>query len=160
MRVLITGSRNWNDMYTVHHAFDWVQQQITDGTPYTIPSRHEAGQVTIVSGHCPSGADFFCERAAFDYGFKVEQHPADWKKFGRGAGFIRNLEMVETGVDVCFAFAMNCHKQGCVGLPYPHMSHGTEHCATGAINAGIPTRIYWWQSLRADMPMVTERNWK
>jgi hypothetical protein len=134
MRVLITGSRNWNETDLIRSAFDLVMEKIT-GDPYSF-DRVAGSRVTIVSGNCPSGADWLCERLAFDYGFKVERHPADWHKFGRGAGFRRNQEMVDAGADYCFAFIKN-------------ESAGATHCMEAARRAGIPTFVY---RMRGDVP--------
>lgn len=54
------------------------------------------GDVTICSGHCPKGADRFAEELAEKYKLKTIIYPADWKKYGRGAGFIRNTDIAKT----------------------------------------------------------------
>lgn len=45
---------------------------------------------TICSGLCPQGGDRFAVILARKYKTKKNWHPANWKRFGRGAGFIRN----------------------------------------------------------------------
>lgn len=58
--------------------------------------------IIIVSG-CASGADAIGERYAEEKGFAVEKYPADWKRYGRGAGFIRNRQMAEVcDYVICF----------------------------------------------------------
>jgi len=52
--------------------------------------------VTICSGHCPKGGDRFAEELAEKYKLKTIIYPADWKKYGRGAGFMRNTDIVKT----------------------------------------------------------------
>jgi len=46
----------------------------------------------IVSG-CANGADTLGEQYAKQYGKTVVKYPADWNKYGKGAGHIRNKEM-------------------------------------------------------------------
>lgn len=93
MRVLVTGSRDWYDEETIRRHLlcfhSWV------------PAR-------LVSGHCRSGADHFAERIAErELGWVIERHPADWRQYGKSAGFIRNSFMVGLGADVCLAFILN-----------------------------------------------------
>lgn len=48
----------------------------------------------IVSGGA-KGADFFGERYAKDNNIPLKIFKADWKKYGKGAGHIRNEEMAK-----------------------------------------------------------------
>lgn len=116
MRVLITGSRDWEDW-----SFIW--QRLNKTFP--------AGENNIlVSGACPTGADKICEDWALTQpDINIERHPAEWAKYGKRAGFIRNSHMVERGADICLAFIKN-------------ESKGATMTANLAEKAGIPTRRY------------------
>ena len=48
----------------------------------------------IVSGHC-QGADMLGEKYAEEYGVSVRRFPADWGKYKRKAGPIRNKQMID-----------------------------------------------------------------
>lgn len=110
-RVLVTGSRDWADAGAIVAAL------------YPIYRDHP--DAVLVSGACPTGADRLAEDAWETWGGIVERHPADWERYGRGAGPRRNKEMVDLGADVCVAF------------PLPG-SRGTRNCMTAAERAGIP----------------------
>ena len=112
-RILITGSRTWENSDTILEALDY----------------HGGDYTTVVSGHCPIGADDMAEDAAHAMGMDVEEHPADWKKHGRRAGFVRNAEMVALGADLCLAFIRDNSK-------------GATMTADLAMKAGIETIIY------------------
>jgi hypothetical protein len=114
-RLLITGSRDWDDMVT-------LEQELT--TAWI--NLGEGDDVTLVSGNCPTGAD----KAAEDYWRRskfgpIEKHPADWEKLGKKAGYVRNAEMAKLGADLCVAFI----KDG---------SKGTQMMINLAEKAGIP----------------------
>lgn len=87
-RIVIGGYRNFNN-YDVFK--DFVDSCIGKET-----------EITILSGHC-KGADLMAERYAKEKGFALEIYPADWQKYGRAAGPIRNKQMVENA-DTVIAF--------------------------------------------------------
>lgn len=76
-RVLVTGSRSWEDRRVIRDALAEVWDR----------------DAVLVSGACPTGADALCEACWTHWGGQVERHPADWKQFGRRAGFQRNAEL-------------------------------------------------------------------
>ncbi|MFE4462902.1 SLOG family protein [Nocardia tengchongensis] len=109
----MTGSRSWRDRRIIRDALAEVWDL----------------DAVLVSGACPTGADALCEACWTHWGGQVERIPADWKQFGRRAGFQRNAEMVKLGADVCLAFIHDG-------------SAGASHTADLAQRAGIPTRIF------------------
>ena len=113
MRVLITGSRHWNDEATMLARFREL-----DGT---------MEEVTIVHGNA-AGADHMAGVLAMVLMFKVEVYPADWQHHGKAAGPLRNQVMVDAGAALGLAF------------PWPE-SKGTWDCVRRAADAGIPVEI-------------------
>ena len=53
----------------------------------------ENEKVTLISGHC-EGADRLGEKYANERGALLRVFPAEWTKYGKAAGPIRNSEMV------------------------------------------------------------------
>lgn len=97
MRVLICGDRNWND--TRH-----IEQFIESLPPTT----------TIVEGDC-RGADRISGYYARKHGLTVEAHPAQWNLYGLRAGYLRNLEMIQSGVDIVIVFHNDlAHSRGTI----------------------------------------------
>lgn len=97
MRILVTGSRDWEDR-------DLIYQILGEFTSHGV--RH-----TLVHGDCPTGAD----RMADDWAkcqpdIIVEKYPAEWDVYGKRAGFVRNEQMVNLGADICLAFIKNNSK--------------------------------------------------
>jgi hypothetical protein len=114
-RVLITGSRTWTDVALIRRELAKVW--------------HPA--CVLVSGACPRGADNLCEGVWMGWGGCVEQHPADWDKYGRAAGYRRNAVMAHLGADICLAFVRD-------------NSPGTTAMINLAMRANIPVRRYEW----------------
>ena len=78
MKVIIAGSRNFNDYSLLCSKCDNALSNQTD--------------VEIVSGTA-HGADTLGEKYAEERGYKIKRFPADWSKYGKSAGFFRNTEM-------------------------------------------------------------------
>ena len=116
-RILVTGSRDWDDAKTIAETLKYE---------FIINNRNK--NMILVTGACPTGADLLAEQAWHAQGFAIERHPADWQRYGKGAGFIRNQHMVDLGANVCYAFLRNGSK-------------GTQHCIDRAQLAGIPVFI-------------------
>jgi hypothetical protein len=86
-RVIICGGRDYDDVDQMDRIIaEWVC--LDD---------------VIVHGNA-RGADALAKARAMVEGISTEAHPADWKKYGRAAGVIRNQEMLDTGVDLVIAF--------------------------------------------------------
>lgn len=117
MRILVTGSRDWDNDAQVA-----LQLRIAC-------AKYDPRAITIVHGACPRGADAIADEYARRWRLAVERHHADWDRHGKRAGFVRNAEMVKAGADLCLAFIRDS-------------SRGATHCADLAENAGIPTRRY------------------
>ena len=81
----------------------------------------------IVSGGA-AGVDSIAEKAATKTGKAVKVFPADWKRHGKAAGFIRNQQIVDY-CDELVAF-------------WDGVSHGTEHSIKLAREAGKPVTVF------------------
>jgi len=53
-------------------------------------------KVVIISG-CAKGADSLGEKYASEIGLEILKYPADWDKYGKRAGYLRNKQMAEIG---------------------------------------------------------------
>jgi hypothetical protein len=114
-RILITGSRDWEDE-------DLIREALLDAW-----HRSPTLDIVVVHGRA-RGADTIAGRLAREFGFEVEEHPADWS-MGRDAGPARNKHMVSLGADLCLAFILN-------------KSPGATGCAKEARKAGIEVILY------------------
>lgn len=75
---LIVGSRGYTDYAELKAKCDALLADKTD--------------IEIVSGGC-SGADALAERYAHEHGYSLQVFPADWPRYGKRAGYVRNREM-------------------------------------------------------------------
>ncbi len=62
----------------------------------------------IIHGGC-SGVDLMIDSCAKKLKFKIEEYRADWS-LGRRAGPIRNQIMLDSGIDICYAFPITGSK--------------------------------------------------
>jgi len=109
MRVLICGSRNFIDEVA-------IAQVINNLDPNDI----------VIHG-CAIGADSIAGLLAKAKGLTVLEFPAQWKRYGKSAGPIRNRQMLTEGKpDLVYAFYQDKKK-----------SRGTKNMVTQTKKAGI-----------------------
>lgn len=84
-RIVIFGCRYYRDFKTASQYIDFCISNIKD--KYTL---------IFVSGNC-KGADIIGEQYARENGYTIELYPAEWKRYGKRAGHIRNKAMAEIG---------------------------------------------------------------
>ena len=86
-RLIIAGTRTFNDYELLRAYCDMkLSRKIREGE-----------QIEIVSGACPSGADYLGEKYAAERGFSVRLFPADWQQYGRRTDEVRNRQMAQYG---------------------------------------------------------------
>jgi hypothetical protein len=91
MRVLICGGRDYADMKAVGRAMRTVQEHF--------------GEVSCVIEGGARGADFLGKLWAQREGIPVLEIPANWNRYGKRAGHVRNGWMIEHGKpDLVVAF--------------------------------------------------------
>lgn len=113
MRVLVTGDRNWDDA-------DLIEKHL---------KKLPKGSVVIEGG--ARGADTLAKGAATRLGFKVEEYKADWGRYKRAAGPIRNKQMLEEGKpDKGLAFHDDIEH-----------SKGTKNMIAQLEKAGVPVEL-------------------
>ena len=111
MLVLVCGSRAWQDSQAIADRF----------------AKYPRGTV-VLHGGASRGADYLASLIAKTMGFSQEVMPADWRRLGRGAGIIRNGQMLDRNPDVVLAF-------------WDGSSPGTRHTIKEARRRGIPVEV-------------------
>ena len=125
-RILITGSRTWDDYDTICKTIVGIISEYVRENPH-LSSRPTTDWLTIVHGACPRGADYLADMFASNVlRCNIERYAADWAAHQKKAGFVRNRRMVNTAPDVCLAFIRD-------------KSKGATMCRDLAKQAGIPT---------------------
>ena len=111
MKIVVCGDRNWIDEAKIHKFL----------------LNHEKD--TIITGGC-SGADKITERLCGELKIECKIYNADWEKFGKGAGFIRNNLMLNNNPDLVVAFHSSIED-----------SKGSKMCLILAERRGIETLV-------------------
>jgi YspA, cpYpsA-related SLOG family len=110
MKVLVCGSRQWTD-------WESIEKRLC-----MLPAR-----TTIISG-AARGVDGIAAAIGRKLGLEVSEFPAEWNKFGRSAGYRRNLVMLEQDPDLVIAFHVG-------------NSPGTAHAIEHARKRKIPVEV-------------------
>ena len=111
-RLVVAGSRDFNDYSLLSAELDKLLAGKTN--------------ITIVSGTA-RGADRLGERYAAEHNLRIERFPAEWEKYHKGAGPIRNAKMVQSA-DAVIVF-------------WDNESSGTKNIIECARKQDVPYRI-------------------
>ena len=113
MKVLVCGSRNWKRKESILKELEKLPKD------------------TIIIHGAARGADLIAGDIAQHLGLTVKEFPADWDKYKKAAGIIRNKQMLEEKPNLILAFHENIES-----------SKGTAHMIKIASEAGIEVRLF------------------
>ena len=110
IKVLICGSRNFNDYEMV---YNFVKSLPAD---------------TVIIEGGAKGADTFAHDSAVNLNLKIETYKADWDKHGKKAGYVRNREQLTKGKpDIVVAYSDNLiESKGTKDMVQIAIKQGTE----------------------------------
>jgi hypothetical protein len=116
MKILVCGDRNWCDDITMSKFLSTFVN---------------TNDVILIHGDA-RGADKMSARIGSKLGFKVLSYPAQWNIFGKGAGPIRNHQMLAENPDIeeVIAFHNDIER-----------SKGTKDMISRAKKKGIKYRV-------------------
>lgn len=110
MRVLVCGSRSWADPEPVRRRLALLPKDST-----------------VIHGGA-LGADTLAGEAAQRFRLEQRVFRPNWRRFGRRAGVLRNLEMLDQEPDLVVAF-------------WDGRSRGTRHTISEAVKRGIRVEV-------------------
>ena len=119
IKVIIAGTRDFNDYAFLKKNVDYFLQGIN-------PNNEE---IEIVSGNA-RGADKLGERYAKEHNLPVKLFSANWDKYGKRAGYLRNQEMADYA-NMLIAF-------------WDRKSKGTNHMINIAKKAGVIVKVVYY----------------
>lgn len=112
-RVIIAGGRDFRDYDLLTKTMDNLLSNTKD-------------DIMVVCGKA-RGADTLGERYAKERGYAIRYFPANWERYGKAAGYLRNTEMAKNA-DALVAF-------------WDGMSLGTRHMIEIAKARGLKIRV-------------------
>ena len=124
--VAFTGSRSWVDMRPIRKCIEQLQRRCSI----------RGQSLVIIHGACPSGVDKLVDIYARRQDLVIDPHPAEWDRYGKAAGSIRNRTMLERSApDLLIAFfnPRDLDKK---------KSTGTLDCIKSALNLSIPIEFH------------------
>lgn len=114
-KVLVTGDRNGFSPWRIHRV---------------LKDLFEEGYDVLVHGGA-RGVDTIAGEVGASLGYEVRVYPADWERYGRGAGPIRNKHMLVMEMpDLVVAFHRDLKN-----------SRGTQDCLIQAEKMNIPRKV-------------------
>lgn len=119
MRVIIAGGRDFYD-------YEYMKKSL-DG--YFLNRNNKNDDIEIICGEA-KGADSLGKKYALEHNYKVISFPANWKKYGKIAGYIRNTQMRDYAEELV--------------VFWDGKSKGTHHMIKIAQEINMPIAIYWY----------------
>lgn len=116
MQVLVCGDREWSDPVFLGEALTALLK--------------EFGPFVVIEGACRGADRMAGEWAELTEGVGRRTFPADWRRYGRGAGPVRNAQMLACGPDLVVAFHDSLET-----------SAGTKNMVKQAEAHGCPVRV-------------------
>lgn len=113
-RIIVCGGRDFDDYGYLEKCLNGVIAEV-------------GCDVVIVCGKA-KGADTLGERYGKSHDLPIDCYPADWERYGKSAGFRRNLVMLDNA-DMVVAF-------------WDGKSKGTQHTITVGRNRGLDVRVF------------------
>lgn len=98
MRIGIVGSRRRNDKEDFFKLYKVFKEVYSNGD-------------IIISGGCPKGGDRFAKIIAQKKSIEIKIYYPDWKRYGKGAGHIRNTDIAKNS-DIILAVVSKDRKGG------------------------------------------------
>lgn len=126
LKLIFCGSRNWQDRHYIILVMSRLKSNL--------------GEFIVIEGEA-EGADKQSREAAENVcALPVEPYPANWTKFGKAAGPMRNTQMrVEGRADGVIAFHNDLKS-----------SRGTKNMVEQSLKAGLPV----WTSQQSDEALM------
>lgn len=129
MKVVVTGSRRWSDMGVIRAAIDRLPDRSTVIVGGALGADTEAEGAARLRGHT-----VIVMRAAWAVSARtprerIRRRP-DGSTYDSGAGFERNLRMLDERPDLVLAF-------------WRGRSSGTRHTIGEAMKRDIPLELHW-----------------
>lgn len=125
MRVAVTGSRQWHDRPRIRAILKRLQRE----------AEAAGEEFIVIHGACPDGADKIADEICQSElglvpGETLIREPAQWKRYGRAAGPVRNQKILnDHGPNIVYAFRNGTR------------SSGTDDMIKRAKKAKVPTRV-------------------
>lgn len=94
MRVLVCGGRDFSDKELFHKVMSHVFGHAVGDT--VNPTWLVRGDLVVIHGGA-RGADSIADEWATSNFLSVIEYKAEWAKFGKKAGYLRNKKMLEEG---------------------------------------------------------------
>ena len=120
-RMIVCGGRDFNDYGFFSACMDRLIAYYDN--------------IRLVSGHA-RGVDILAEQYAAEKGIQIQVFPAEWKKYGKAAGPIRNRDMLDYAKEV----------NPVVAAFWDGKSRGTGNMLKQAEDIGAKVHIFQYES--------------